>query len=93
MTDSEEEFYVRGRRSFARRVMAECAIELDGEERSRAHLMVERSAAIESLRHLAKRFGLPTDWDDDLHMADVVDKWIERPLVEMYEPDEDDSDE
>jgi hypothetical protein len=43
------------------------------------------SAARAALRTLCDDLGLPNDWPDDLHLADVVEKHIGDPLTPIVE--------
>lgn len=88
--ERDDQMYMRGYRAMARRLLLACTAGLEeGEERDRAQLAAERHDAVAALRSLCDRFGLPSDWDQNHHLADVVDKWVERPLAELIEDDDD----
>lgn len=43
--------------------------------------LIEREEAVARLRWLCEEFG-DQDWDDNLHLADVIDKHLGRYLYE-----------
>lgn len=49
--------------------------------RSVAQLAAEREAVIASLRSLCAEYG-DNDWDESLHLADVVEHHLVRPMRE-----------
>jgi len=49
----------------------------------RDKLKEERKAAIRQARSLCREFGLANDWPDNLHLADIIEKRIYNPLVDI----------
>ena len=46
--------------------------------------IIEREAAIRVLRCVCSEFG-DNDWPDDLHLSDVIEKHLYRPLSRQEE--------
>jgi hypothetical protein len=76
MTD--EQAYVAGRRAAWAEILATAVTEV-GPARSVESWRLERRAAVAVLRELCAEFG-DNDWDDDLHLADVIEKHLGRRL-------------
>lgn len=95
MTDeeqaAEERSYINGRRFAATQIMNECAklLGYDDPLSKVAALISEREQTISKLRECCEDFG-DNDWDDHLHLADVVDKHLHRVLLDNCEDDEED---
>ena len=51
------------------------------EETKQAALISERAQTVLALREVCGEFG-DNDWSDNLHLADVVEKHLGRPLRE-----------
>lgn len=79
MTPTEEQAYAEGRRSTYRSLLGECARELGGEDRKLAAVLAEVEAARVALRRLCADHG-DLEWDDRLHLADVIEKHLARHL-------------
>ena len=78
MNEQEERIYERGYRSALRMVLGDVLRGLmdDGDaERWR----LERMDTVAALRRVCERYG-DNDWEDNLHLADVVEKHLERNL-------------
>lgn len=78
----EESAYERGQQAAYRRIISECSRELPEDERNLAHMAEERAQARRLLKELARELGIPDDWPDNLHLADVIEKRIMRQLPE-----------
>lgn len=81
MNETEERCYMSGQRQVWRKLFAQCVHELGlkGDELKVAMLLKELEDTRASLRILCEDFG-DNDWDDSLHLADVVDKHLGRHL-------------
>jgi hypothetical protein len=80
MDEQGEMDYRRGQRSAWRRVLSTALGELgydstDPEELRLQRLIAEREDAIAALRRLCEDYG-DNDWDDHLHLADIIDKHL-----------------
>lgn len=60
-----------------REVMRECIRELGLSPYS--DFSLERSETISCLRHLCAKYG-DNDWDDDLHLVDIIEKHLIKHL-------------
>ena len=78
-TDHYERGYVEGRRAFARHLAQVVRGELGVLGRSLSDLELELDEARSVLRRLCAEHG-DNDWDDDLHLADVINKHLGRYL-------------
>lgn len=58
----------------------------DGTEAAKAAWILEREAAISTLRSLCDDFG-DNDWPDNLHLSDIIDKHLGRYLYENVDTD------
>ncbi len=76
MTPKEEEAYLAGGDSAWKTILAEALKHLHHNDWTKERLILERSAAIVSLRRLCDEFGIDNDWPDDLHLADIIEKRI-----------------
>jgi len=81
MTEKEEKAYMRGCREPWKRILAEAARELgyDTPEGKLAALINEREQAVAALRDVCEAYG-SNDWPDNLHLADIIEKHLGRPL-------------
>lgn len=77
MTDAEDTAYVQGSRTAWAAMLQTCLQNLgyDASEVEHARWIVEREGAVSQLRSLCAKFG-DNDWDDDLNLADVIDKHL-----------------
>lgn len=78
--ETHERGYEEGRRSLARQLLQTIGRELDADTATAASLTVERDGVRAKLRELSETLGC-SDWPDDLHLVDVLDKYI-LPAVE-----------
>lgn len=86
-TDDDAE-YARGRRD-AMLTIARAAVFDDAPEAGTPHeimarlvrLESERAAAVAMARELCEEHELPNDWPDTVHLADIIEKRLYRPLV------------
>jgi hypothetical protein len=83
---TNEEHWQLGNSAAYRAILLECAERLGAEYplTKAAQIIAERRDAIAALRSFCERVGLPNDWPDDLHLADIIEKHIEK-----YWPEED----
>lgn len=93
MTESEERAYIQGQRAVWLSVMRVAIRELcdDGIDLDPVTMLAEREAAIAALRDVCEDHG-DNDWDEDLHLADIIrnhlQKHLEEPVAEMAEEEE-----
>jgi len=85
VTPAEEKAWAEGRRSAFRSLLGECARELGGEDRKLAAVLAEVEASRVALRQLCADHG-DLEWDDRLHLADVIEKHLARHLDEDRPP-------
>jgi hypothetical protein len=76
-----ERDYIRGSRMAWTLMLQECLKHLDGNDRTVAALISEREQAVTALRNVCKEHG-DNDWDESLHLADVIEKHLGRHLDE-----------
>ena len=75
-----EQDYLRGSKTAYRNMLATCLKHLsDDENIDAARLIYERDEAISVLRDLCKYHG-DNDWEDNLYLADIIDKHLGRHL-------------
>ncbi len=76
-TEEYERAYVEGSRVAWRSILRQALSELgrDSEEWDKTRWLVEREEAISALRRLCEQLG-DTDWPDDLHLADIIEKHV-----------------
>jgi hypothetical protein len=77
MTEQEENAYLRGERAALVRIMTECARQLGYEDPlAKAAFLIEQiESAKAKLREACEEFGDP-DFEDDLHLADIIDNHL-----------------
>lgn len=75
MTEIEEKAYLQGRKSLAREFLGYAIQEVDGDVKTRSELIKERAGAIAKLREICAAYG-DNDWDDNLHLVDILDKHL-----------------
>ena len=81
MTDEEKEQQrTLGHQAAYRSMLLERARNLDEDDPLKAagHLIAGRQDAIAALRGLCERLGIPNDWPDDLYLAEIIEKHVER---------------
>lgn len=79
---SEEEAdanYVRGQRAVWTRLLQTCLVELGYSGRTMESLAIEREETVAALRSVCEEWG-DNSWDDELHLADVVEKYLHNNL-------------
>lgn len=69
--------YINGQNAAYARMFSLLARELAGSEGDIAEAVAELNGTRVALRRLSKRLGC-NDWEDGLHLADVVEKYIGR---------------
>lgn len=79
MSDAIEATWIRGNRAAWHRIMSLAAGELSGPEKKLAAALAELEATRVALRAVCEEQG-DNEWDDDLHLADVVEKHLGRYL-------------
>lgn len=81
MTESEETAYEQGSRAAWGQMFREClkALGYDGSDAERTRWMLEREAVVAALRGLCAEYG-DNEWDEDEHLADVIEKHLTRHL-------------
>lgn len=83
----DEQSYDLGWKAAWERIFMESLRQIDHptEGRSREALILERSAAIGILRQVCADHG-DNDWDNDLHLSDILEKhlacYLDRPTTE-----------
>lgn len=80
MTTAHEESYLEGRRSAMRELLGRLAEEghAAGLDTTKEQALVERSQTDSVLRALHRDMGGDGRWPENLHLADVVEKYIRR---------------
>lgn len=90
MTDDEERLWINGNRAAYRRILSECLRNLDAADipfpAALAHLEDTRAA----LRRVCAEHG-DNDWDDRLHLADVIEEHLRRHLNAAKEQETEDA--
>lgn len=83
MKQIDEQSYVQGERAIYKLLLQECLSGLNPSDLDwkRAELILEREEAIIQLRNLCREFG-DNDWDENLRLADVIEKHLGRHLYE-----------
>lgn len=76
MNTKEEAAYERGSRAAWTSLLSKCIHELGyDEDLKMAVLVSEREAAIAALRSACEEWG-DNDWNDRLHLADIIEKHL-----------------
>jgi hypothetical protein len=78
MDEKEERAYIQGSQHAWHTMLAECLFQL-GEAGEAHHWRLERHEAIQALREVCAKYG-DTEWDDDLRLADIIEKHLHRVL-------------
>lgn len=85
MTPKEEEAYLAGGNSAWRTILAEALRHLHGgDDWTKERLVLERSAAIASLRTLCRKLG-DDEWPDNLHLVDIIEKHVVPHIIDILE--------
>lgn len=83
LTELTEQSYIQGSRAAWTQMLRQCLLQLgynDPEvQKKDLNWILEREAAINQLRDLCKFFG-DNDWDEDLHLAEIIEKHLARQL-------------
>ena len=81
--DVKDKAYEKGSRMAWLSMLGQCLIHLgvDDPEMQHAALIAERKLTILALRNVCAEFG-DNEWEDNLHLADVVEKHLHRNLSE-----------
>lgn len=80
MTSHEERIFELGGRA-AHAHHLQLAVQHLGPDGDLHRWRLERAAAVAALRRICEKFG-DNDWPDDLHLADVLEKHLERSLYD-----------
>ncbi len=90
MTEKEEQAYIEGQKSIWRRQLSEVLrlLGLDDPAANAARWAVERADTVACLRELCGEFG-DTEWDDSLHLTDVIEKHLWRHIEPLLPDPED----
>ena len=75
MTEKEEQKWIDGNKAGYRDLLGHCVRALHDEDTSKEALILQLEDIKSSLRSLCEEFG-DNDWDDDLHLADVINKHL-----------------
>jgi replicative DNA helicase len=87
--DREERFWIEGNKAAYRALLSECLSELDESPLTQHASLVEQMSEIRSaLRRLCDDIGADNTWPDDLHLVDVIDKYVGRRAIELAEAEE-----
>lgn len=77
MNKKQEQAYLQGVRSSYSHILQECIKELGykNPKAQKTSWILEREAIIAQLRDLCGKFG-DNDWDEKLHLGDVIEKHL-----------------
>ena len=83
MNEAEEQIYLRGQRAVYLQLLSECCRQLgyNTPEVQAAEWIREREAAVSMLRQVCDDYG-DNEWEENLHLADVIEKHLWRHLEE-----------
>jgi hypothetical protein len=81
MTFGEEQAYIAGQRAALAAMLQQCIRDLGHSDTRPEYFIAERLAAVAALRRVCAAHG-DNDWPDNLHLADVIEKHLERHLPE-----------
>lgn len=76
-----EQDWMTGNRAAWQRILGEAIRELGMSGRTIESLVLEREAAIAKLREVCAEHG-DNDWEESLHLSDVIEKHLVRPWEE-----------
>jgi len=81
MTDGEEKAYTEGTRAAWSRILTLAAAELgaDTSDGRLAALLAERAAVVAKLWEICAGYG-STDWPDDMHLPNVLERHLRRHI-------------
>ena len=79
--DREERKWLEGNRAAWVKMLAKCVSELgyDDPRAASSRWLLEREGAVAALRRVCEEYG-DNEWDENLNLADVVEKHLERHL-------------
>lgn len=77
----DEQSYIQGSRMAWLNMLGMCLrnLDIDDPERQKAAWVSEREEIIQQLRTICEEFG-DNDWDETLHLADIIDKHLAKHL-------------
>lgn len=81
MNAKEERIWIRGRKSLARSILGALALDLEGKDLKLAAALIQLHDVRAALRDVCDEHG-DNDWEDNLHLSDVVEKHLGRHLNE-----------
>jgi len=73
--DRDERKWEEGNRAAWRSLLSMAMRHLEPQDRDKAQLVAELEDVRTHLRRLCEEYG-DNDWDDDLHLGDVIDKHL-----------------
>ncbi len=79
MNEKEERAYVQGSKAAYRAIMQQAMTGLGADATTAQEYTIERSQALAALRQVCADHG-DNDWQDDLHLADIIDKHLGQHL-------------
>jgi hypothetical protein len=82
MTEKEEAAYIAGGNAAWAFILSEAMRNLGGADLTAAHLISERHDVVVALRSICEDYG-DNDWEDNLHLADVIEKHLRPHLKEL----------
>lgn len=77
--DARDRAYEAGSQRAWMTMLRECITRLGPDERNAEAWRLERAAAVIVLRRICEEFG-DNDWDDELHLEDVLEKHLANHL-------------
>jgi len=86
MNEIDELNFELGSDAAWRHMLRLCHQHLIGDDKRFASLILERSEAIAVLRDICDEYG-DNDWDDSLHLADIIEKHLRRNLDDASQQD------
>ncbi len=75
MTEEQEQNWINGNRAAHREILGHCVRALYDEDTSKEALILQLEDIRAALRSLCEDFG-DNSWDDNLHLADVINKHL-----------------
>lgn len=80
LDELKEKHYMRGQQAVYRSLLSQCLSHLEGNEKTRTELLLERNETLLRLRDLCKEMSVPADWPENLYLPDIIEKYILRGL-------------
>lgn len=84
LDEIKEAAYLEGQRAVWRSLVQQGLSHFEGNEKTRTQLIAERADAIRQLKTLCEKFGLPIEWEDGLHLADIIEKHVYPSLRDAW---------